>query len=348
METKRIIIDKENIDSALIDEAGKIIRAGGLVAFPTETVYGLGADAENPEASRRIYSAKGRPSDNPLIVHISDFSQLEEIAAELPADAKRLSDAFWPGPMTLIVRKNDRIPAETTGGLDTVAVRMPSHPIALKLIEQSRRLIAAPSANASGRPSPTRADHVWEDLAGRIDMVIDGGEVSLGLESTIIDLSEGTPTILRPGFITPEMISGVTGDVSIDRGLRAGSDVRPKAPGMKYRHYAPRGRLIIVEGDHDKVVSKIKELAGDSADQGYRTAVICTEESASEYETANTHIIGRRSDEESIAHNLFAVLRSMDDEGIEYIYSEGFSDSGIGSAIMNRLLKAAGHQVIEV
>ncbi|MCR5452163.1 MAG: threonylcarbamoyl-AMP synthase [Lachnospiraceae bacterium] len=348
MDTKYILIDNKNIDSALISEAGQIIRNGGLVAFPTETVYGLGADAANPDASRKIYAAKGRPSDNPLIVHICEFSQLEDIAEELPPVARELSDAFWPGPMTLIVKKNEKIPYETTGGLDTVAVRMPSDPIAAALIRASERLIAAPSANASGRPSPTRASHVKEDLDGKIDMIIDGGECGLGLESTIIDLSDEEPVILRPGCITPEMLNNVIGKVSLDKGLAPDSDTRPKAPGMKYRHYAPKGKLLIIEGNDMAVADKINSLVAGSKQVGRKAAVICTEETRGLYDSEHIYIIGRRSDESSIAHNLFAVLRKMDEDGFEDIYSESFSGAGVGTAIMNRLLKAAGHQIIEV
>ncbi len=232
METKIIKIDQDNLDHKLMQEAGDLIAAGELVAFPTETVYGLGGDALDPEASKKIYSAKGRPSDNPLIVHISDFSDLERIAKTVPEDARKLSDAFWPGPLTMIVEKGDAVPYATTGGMDTVAVRMPSHPIALDLIRRSGCLIAAPSANTSGRPSPTEAAHVAEDLSGKIAMIIDGGPVGIGIESTIIDLTEDTPMVLRPGYITPQMLSKVLGkEVIIDPGIIAADDTRkPKAP----------------------------------------------------------------------------------------------------------------------
>lgn len=250
MKTKVVKIDIDNIEEEFIQEAAALIREGELVAFPTETVYGLGADALRPEASKKIYAAKGRPSDNPLIVHISKFEDLIYIAEEVPEQAKKLSDAFWPGPLTMIVQKNERVPLETTGGMETVAVRMPNHPVALQLIEKSGCLIAAPSANTSGKPSPTEAAHVAEDMDGRIPMILDGGLVGIGIESTIVDLTEEKPMVLRPGYITREMLEEVLGEeVRIDPGLvAADSDVKPKAPGMKYRHYAPKADLVLVEG----------------------------------------------------------------------------------------------------
>lgn len=350
MNTQIIKIEPEHIDEEKIMTAAEILRQGGLVAFPTETVYGLGGDAENPLASEKIYAAKGRPSDNPLIVHICDYSQLEEIAAELPPEAKKLSDAFWPGPMTLIVKKNGRIPHETTGGLDTVAVRFPSHPVANALIRLSGRMIAAPSANTSGRPSPTRAEHVIHDLNGRIDAIIDGGSVQIGLESTIVDLTEEVPTILRPGYINKQMLEQVVGEVRVDPGILGAENVhvRPKAPGMRYKHYAPKGDLKIVSGDEDRVVSEINRLTSKGIADGKKVGIIATEETKNRYSQGIVVSIGDRTDEYEIAHNLFAVLRKMDEYGAELIFSEEFSTPKIGNAIMNRLLKAAAHQVIEV
>ena len=249
METKIVRI-KEDHEEKWIEEAGQILKNGGLVAFPTETVYGLGANALDEEAAAKIYSAKGRPSDNPLIVHIADFSDLEKIVEDVPEEAKKLADAFWPGPLTIIMRKNEKVPYGTTGGLETVAVRMPNHEIALKMIRAGGGFIAAPSANTSGRPSPTMASHVAEDMNGKIDMILDGGSVGIGLESTIIDLSEEVPTILRPGFITQQMLEDVIGRVEMDAALiDPDSKVRPKAPGMKYRHYAPKANMILVRGE---------------------------------------------------------------------------------------------------
>ena len=272
MNTKIERVNPEQIDETIMEEAGRLIAEGELVAFPTETVYGLGGDALHPEAARKIYAAKGRPSDNPLIVHIADFSDMERVAREVPEAARKLADAFWPGPLTMIVWKSDAVPMATTGGMDTVAVRMPNHPVALDLIRKSGCLIAAPSANTSGRPSPTEASHVAEDLSGRIAMILDGGPVGIGIESTIIDLTESKPMVLRPGYITPQMLSGVLGEeVIIDPGIIAADDTRkPKAPGMKYKHYAPKADMVIVDGPSDAVVSKINALVHQKQENGQK------------------------------------------------------------------------------
>ena len=337
----------KSIDPDLMALAGSIIRRGGLVAFPTETVYGLGSDALDPEASRKIYAAKGRPSDNPLIVHIADFKALDRIVSKIPPAAQKLADAFWPGPLTMIFHKSDAVPSATTGGLDTVAVRMPSHPAALELIRQGGGYIAAPSANTSGRPSPTEARHVYQDLNGRIDMIIDGGPVGIGLESTIIDLTEETPMVLRPGFISLEMLRSVLGDVRMDPGLHADDPAfRPKAPGMKYRHYAPKASLFIVEGEETAVRAKIKELALEAENSGRTAGIIATDEDASSYTHGIVRSAGNRSDEITIAQRLFGILREFDELQVSVIYSEAFDTPQLGAAIMNRLIKAAGHQVI--
>lgn len=341
-------IDKNNPQGEKIREAAKIIRSGGLVAFPTETVYGLGADALLPEGAKRIYAAKGRPSDNPLIVHIADFEALDKIAAEIPEQAKILSDRFWPGPLTMIFKKRDVVPYETTGGLDTVAVRMPDHPVALELIRESGGYIAAPSANTSGRPSPTMASHVKTDLDGKIPMILDGGEVGIGIESTIIDLSEKVPMVLRPGYITREMLSELIGEVREDPALSQTEGIRPKAPGMKYKHYAPKANLILVEGESEAVVKKMNELTEEERKAGRKVGIICTDETALEYAADIVKSIGKRVDEDSIALHLYAILREFDELDVDVIYSESFATPRIGHAIMNRLLKAAGHQVIEV
>lgn len=326
-----------------------MLRRGGLVAFPTETVYGLGGDAKNKEASKGIYGAKGRPSDNPLIVHIAEFSQLEEIVSEVPESAKKLADAFWPGPMTLILNKNNEIPRETTGGLDTVAIRLPSHPIARALIKESGCLIAAPSANTSGRPSPTKAAHVIEDLRGKIDGIIDGGEVEIGLESTIIDLTEDIPVILRPGYISLEDVKEVCGSAKMDPGiLSEDTKVPPKAPGMRYRHYAPKGNLVVVEGNKEAVINRINALGKEAVQEGKKVAVLASKETAGQYRYGKVFTIGSFENEEEIARNLYGVLREFDHSEMEQIYSEAFETPHMGQAIMNRLLKAAGHQVIEV
>ena len=350
MKTELVKIDPLHMDEKAMEHAGRLIAEGELVAFPTETVYGLGGDALHPEAAQKIYAAKGRPSDNPLIVHIAEFSDLERIAKEVPEQARKLADAFWPGPLTMIVWKNDSVPYKTTGGMDTVAVRMPNHPVALELIRKSGCLIAAPSANTSGRPSPTEAAHVAEDLDGRIAMILDGGSVRIGIESTIVDLTEKTPMILRPGYITPQMLSEVLGEpVEIDPGIIAADDTRkPKAPGMKYKHYAPKADLVLVDGAKDAVIAKINELAGEKKKTGKKAAVIATEETRNAYEADVILCIGSRKDEDSIAQHLYKILRDCDELEVDAIYSESFVTPRIGQAIMNRLLKAAGHQVIHV
>ena len=258
MDTKVVTVDKEKPDLQVMRMAGEILRKGGLVAFPTETVYGLGGDGLNAGSSKKIYAAKGRPSDNPLIIHIADLESLEKIVKSVPPKAKLLAEKFWPGPLTMIFSKSSRVPYETTGGLESVAVRMPSHPVALAIIREGGGYIAAPSANTSGRPSPTRAEHVCEDLTGKIDMIVDGGAVGIGLESTIVDFTEEVPVILRPGYINQEMIQEVIGPVRMDRGLLITEEkVRPKAPGMKYRHYAPKAQLTIVQGSSSQVTAYI-------------------------------------------------------------------------------------------
>jgi L-threonylcarbamoyladenylate synthase len=349
METRVVKIDPNRIEKDELKEAAKILRNGGLVAFPTETVYGLGGDGLLPEASKKIYEAKGRPSDNPLIIHIAETEDLRRLSKDgnVPPEAKLLAEKYWPGPLTMIVEKADDVPYETTGGLDTVAVRMPSHPVARALIKESGVLIAAPSANMSGRPSPTEASHVIEDLSGRIDCIIDGGSVEIGLESTIIDLSEDIPTVLRPGYITIEDLEETLGKgrVRMDPGLMT-EEGRPKAPGMRYRHYAPKGELSIVEGGREQVIKKINDLAAEAKNAGKRTGVIACIDTAKEYEADIVLTIGNREDEESIARNLYRILREMDEDGAEVIYSEGFDEIHLGNAIMNRLVKAAGHHKI--
>ena len=278
MDTKVIRMDEQHIDPAALREAGDIIKAGGLVAFPTETVYGLGGDALNPESSRKIYAAKGRPSDNPLIVHIADMAALKAIVKEIPESAERLAEAFWPGPLTMILTKSDLVPCETTGGLDTVAVRMPVHKVAREFIRAAGGYVAAPSANRSGRPSPTEAKYVAEDMDGRIEMIIDGGDVEIGLESTIVDLTVPQPMILRPGYITKEMLEDVLTCVEEDcTMMRDDSGQAPKAPGMKYRHYAPKGDLTIVAGTEDVVASYINEQLAEQRLIGKKTGVIGTD-----------------------------------------------------------------------
>ena len=332
-----------------IERAGLIIRQGGLVAFPTETVYGLGGDALNPASSAKIYRAKGRPSDNPLIVHIAKLEDLYKITDHVSWKAKCLADKFWPGPLTMIFQKNKIVPVETTGGLESVAVRMPVHKTALYFIEAAGGFVAAPSANLSGKPSPTIAKYVIEDMDGKIDMIIDGGSVGIGLESTIVDMTGDIPIILRPGYITREMLEEVLGQVDIDSTiLSKDSKEAPKAPGMKYRHYAPKGELKIVRGNAEVVANKINQLTKLDQESGKKVGIIATDETKNTYFGDSIKSVGSKLDETSIAQHLYLILREFDDEDVSVIYSEAFSDKGMGQAIMNRLLKAAGHQIIDV
>ena len=332
METKRIYIkDAEHVRDEELLEAAEIIRRGGLVAFPTETVYGLGGNALDEDAAKKIYAAKGRPSDNPLIAHVSCPEEVEPLVEYMPEAGKKLMEAFWPGPLTMIFPKSSRVPYGTTGGLETVAVRMPSDPVANRLIALAGVPIAAPSANTSGRPSPTTADHVWQDMNGRIDMIIDGGPVGIGVVT--ID-----PAILGP------MAEGV----------------RPKAPGMKYKHYAPKAELTLVEPamedkkasmtqeQVERMVSMVWKLAKEQIDAGVRVGIICTDESRAAYPEGIVRSIGARKSQESVAHNLYGVLREFDDLKAEVIFSESFGEDHLGQAIMNRLSKAAGYKIVRV
>lgn len=351
MNTKLIKIeDTKQIKNEELAEAAQILRDGGLVAFPTETVYGLGANALDETAAKKIYAAKGRPSDNPLIAHISCLEELKPLVAYIPEAGRKLAEAYWPGPLTMVFPKSDIVPYGTTGGLDTVAVRMPSDPVANRLIKLAGVPVAAPSANTSGRPSPTTAQHVWQDMEGKIEMILDGGPVGIGVESTIVDVSGDVPTLLRPGAITMEMLRETVGRVEIDPAIQAppSADLRPKAPGMKYRHYAPRADLQLVEGETDRVVETINDLVKEKLAEGKMVGVICTDETRARYPQGEVRSVGLRAKEETIAHNLFAVLREFDDLKVDCIYSESFSKDHLGQAIMNRLTKAAGYHILKV
>ncbi len=356
METEIIRIKKDaegrlsEGSHADIARAGKVIGNGGLVAFPTETVYGLGGNALDPTASEKIYAAKGRPSDNPLIVHIARLEDIEKIAREIPEEAYRLADTFWPGPLTMILKKKEIVPDRTTGGLDTVAVRFPSDVIAQELILASGGYIAAPSANISGKPSPTEARYVIQDMDGRIDVIIDGGEGEIGLESTIVDITVSPPQVLRPGFITNEMIGAVLGvEIKTDKALLSTANgLKPRAPGMKYRHYAPAGELAIVEGEPEAVTAQINRMLEEDRAGGFKTGVITCSENAGRYRADIIKVTGSKGDTGQAAHRLYSILRSFDDEKVERIYSESFETGGFGAALMNRLLKAAGNRVINV
>ena len=351
MNTKLIKIeDTKQIKNEELAEAAQILRDGGLVAFPTETVYGLGANALDEAAAKKIYAAKGRPSDNPLIAHISCLEELKPLVAYIPEAGRKLAEAYWPGPLTMVFPKSDIVPYGTTGGLDTVAVRMPSDPVANRLIKLAGIPVAAPSANTSGRPSPTTAQHVWQDMEGKIEMILDGGPVGIGVESTIVDVSGDVPTLLRPGAITMEMLRETVGRVEIDPAIQAppSADLRPKAPGMKYRHYAPHADLQLVEGETDRVVEVINNLVKEKLAEGKMAGVICTDETRVRYPQGEVRSVGLRAKEETIAHNLFAVLREFDDLNVDCIYSESFSKDHLGQAIMNRLTKAAGYHILNV
>lgn len=347
MNTRIVTVAGGPADGKNIREAGDIIKAGGLVAFPTETVYGLGGDALSAASAARIYEAKGRPSDNPLIIHICRMEDLQKIAETIPQTAYTLAREFWPGSLTMIFRKADCVPMETTGGLDTVAVRMPAHETALALIEAAGGFVAAPSANLSGRPSPTAARYVIEDMNGRIDMILDGGESEFGLESTILDMTEKIPVILRPGYITASMLKEILGEVAGEGAMSLPEEQEPpRAPGMRYRHYAPKGSLTIVEGKEERVVSYINEQIEQEKAKGRKTGVIGTDQTAGLYHADSIKNAGSRNEERTIARQLYRILREFDEEGVSSIYSEAFDATGVGQAIMNRLLKAAGYRII--
>jgi len=358
MNTKIIKISEDTPASeiAKLHDAVKVIKSGGTVAFPTETVYGLGANGLDEAACAKIYEAKGRPSDNPLILHISDISQLDSLVAEVSPTARLLAENFWPGPMTLVMKRTSLVPSLVSGGLDTVAIRMPSNRIAHELIKQAGVPIAAPSANVSGRPSSTRAEHVETDLTGQVDMIIDGGSSVYGLESTIVDVSGGgLPCLLRPGSITIEQLESVIGKIDIDPAVTAHllSGERPKAPGMAYVHYAPRAELVVVTGNISSVRKKIAELARKQHTSGTdasNIAIITTDENLAHYRDvpAKLFSLGKRSDLNEPAANLYDVLRSLDESGITHAFSEGFEETGIGLSIMNRMKKAAGYRILAV
>ncbi|GFN22985.1 L-threonylcarbamoyladenylate synthase [Thermanaeromonas sp. C210] len=349
--TKYIKIDPQVPELHKIRLAARILQRGGVVAFPTETVYGLGANALDPHAVRRIFWAKGRPQDNPLIVHVANLKMVQALTACLPSRALELIRRFWPGPLTLVLPKSGLVPPEVTAGLDTVALRMPAHPVALALIKAARRPIAAPSANLSGKPSPTTGHHVLRDLRGKIEAVVDGGPAWVGLESTVLDLTSPVPVILRPGGITREQLQEVLGEVSLDPGTgenRGGAP--PKSPGMKYIHYAPEGEVYLVEGDLFAMTSRIRELVALFKRQGRRVAVLATAETAPQYtrdpRPDYLEVLGSRQDLSQVAAHLFAALRNCDRHGMEVILAETFPEEGIGLAIMNRLRKASGNRII--
>lgn len=328
----------------VIEKAAHILANGGLVAFPTETVYGLGANAFNPDAARKIYEAKGRPSDNPLIIHISGMDMLEDVCGSVSQRARELAERFWPGPLTMILPKGGKIPYAATGGLDTVAVRFPSHKTARGLIDKCGFPLAAPSANSSGKPSPTRASHVAFDLSGKIDMIIDGGPCEIGLESTIVDMTGEEPVILRPGYVSGEEITGCAETAVVFDG----EPEIPISPGTKYTHYSPRASVTVVLGEPDAVAGKIRELIAGAESAGKKAGALVTEETRHLYEEGHIISVGSAAEMESIARNLFKALRKADFYGLDALFSVGFEETGLGAAVMNRLVKAAGNKVIRV
>jgi len=349
MYTKIIKIDENNIDKNLIGEAVRIIKNGGLVAFPTETVYGLGANGLDEEAVKKIFIAKGRPQDNPLILHVYSTDQVEDLVEEIPPVAKLCMDKFWPGPLTIILKKSPKVPDIISAGLDTVAIRMPENKIALEIIRLSNTPIAAPSANTSGKPSPTSARHVIEDLMGRIDMIVDGGDTGIGLESTVLDLSTDIPMILRPGGVTKEDLSKIIPNISIDSSIiKEDEKLIPKSPGQKYRHYAPKAEMFVFSGQVDSIVEAIIVNTEKYTKEGKRVGIICTDETKDFYKEGVIISMGSRKNKETIARNLFNTLRTFDHLDVDIILAEGVDLSNLGIAIMNRMMKAASGKIIKV
>ncbi|CAH0345066.1 L-threonylcarbamoyladenylate synthase [Bacillus sp. CECT 9360] len=346
MKTKYWKVDNsvdDLIDYPQIRKSAQLLIENEVVAFPTETVYGLGANAKSDEAVNKIFIAKGRPTDNPLIVHIASREQLDGMVMEIPEAAERLMDAFWPGPLTLIFKeKPGQLSQLVTAGLNTVAVRMPDHPIALALIEQSGLPIAAPSANTSGKPSPTTAEHVKDDLSGKIAAIVDGGATGVGVESTVLDCTENTPVILRPGGLPREEIEAVIGKVKVDAAMKNKTAV-PKSPGMKYTHYAPKATFILVDGD----LPFLQGLIDEKKSQSLNVGVFAAKEHEAELKADYILAPGTSNDLHSVAAGLYDTLRKFDELGVDIIFGEVFPETGIGEAIMNRLLKAAGQQLIK-
>jgi len=332
------------LTTAQLDDAAQIIRQGGLLGIPTETVYGLGADALNEEACRQIFEAKGRPQDNPLIIHVADSSWLARYCRDIPDAAYKLAEAFWPGPLTMILTKQDMVPMRTTGGLDTVGVRCPDHPLTLEIIRRAGVPIAAPSGNTSGRPSPTTAAHMIEDMWGKINGIVDGGPCGVGVESTIIDLTCQPPRLLRPGGLPLEALEAVLGTVTVDHAVRRKlqEDERPKAPGMKYRHYAPKAPVTVVSGEPEKSAAYIQAHLSD------RSGVICFHEFISMFSGHIVHDLGHMSDKAEQARHVFQALRTFDNTDVSEIWAQCPDDSGLGLAVGNRLKKAAGFHIVEL
>ena len=346
METKVLHINDEK-DREKIQEAARLLREGELVIFPTETVYGLGGNGLDEGAVDKIFRAKGRPKDNPLILHVADPEQVLDLVKVIPPKGKDCMDVFWPGPLTLIFERSEKVSDSVTAGANTVAIRMPSHPIAHAILKEAAVPVAAPSANTSGRPSPTRLAHVLEDMDGKVPMIVDSGDANVGIESTVLDVTVDPPMIYRPGGVTKEDLEAIIGEVAVDETtIDADNDAVPKSPGQKYRHYAPKGDATLFAGDLKNIAKEINRRLAE-AEPGVRTAVLCTTETKDLYEGMDLLVdMGSREQLEDVAHNLFESLRRCDEEDIDLLFVEGFDFRGLGVGIMNRLLKACGGKVV--
>ena len=349
MKTKISMIKNASEDEKEIQEAAEIIKNGGTVVFPTETVYGLGADGLNSEAVKKIFEAKGRPQDNPLIIHVSS-KDLNLYAEEVPQIANKLVEKFWPGPLTIILKKKDIVPNETSASLDSIGIRMPNNEIALKLIELSETTIAAPSANISGRPSPTDLQRCVEDLDGKVDCILGGEQSDIGVESTIVDCTVNPPLVLRPGGVTLEMLREIDPNINIDPAImkKPEPNLKTKAQGMKYRHYAPKAKVTIVSGNKKNTIEKIKEMVHYNIEKKKKVCILTVDENEKEYSEGIKISLGSLNDLSTVARNLFETLRKCDDIGADVVFAESFEQKGVGIAIMNRLNKAAGFDIVEV
>jgi L-threonylcarbamoyladenylate synthase len=349
-QTLLLKVNPQKPDIEKVRVAADIIRKGGLVAFPTETVYGLGADAMNPKAVLALFEAKKRPLDNPPIIHVENANDVYRIAKQVPPKAEKLMKEFWPGPLTLVFKRSETVPDVTVAGLDTIAVRMPRHAVALALIRESNRPIAAPSANLAGKPSPTSAKHVFDDLNGRIDAILDSGPTHIGVESTVLDLNVDPPLVLRPGGTSLEALRKILGDVKLHPFVVAEKELsieKARSPGMRHKHYAPNAEVIVVEGAIPAVLAKVKELAESYRLKGAKVGVLATDETAASYRAVVVKSLGSRFNLEVVAQNLFSLLREFDAEGVDVIIAEGVPTEGLGLAVMNRLRKASGYNIVK-
>ncbi|XES76547.1 MAG: L-threonylcarbamoyladenylate synthase [Candidatus Bathyarchaeia archaeon] len=349
-QTKLFKVNPQQPEAEAITEAAAIIRSGGLVAFPTETVYGLGANALDADAVLAMFAAKQRPLDNPPIVHVADVSGVYKLAQEVTPKAELLMKQFWPGPLTLVFPRYADVPEVTTAGLATVAVRMPKHAVALALIKACEVPVAAPSANLAGKPSPTNAQHVFDDLNGRIDAILDGGPTTIGVESTVLDVSVDPPMVLRPGGTSVEALKSALGEVQLHPFITAEAELAPKearSPGMKHKHYAPKAPMYVVEGPIPVVMHQVKEFISACWLENRRVGVLATDETAWAYEADVVKSMGSRRNLDAIAANLFRLLREFDEENLDVIISESVASDGLGLAVMNRLYKASGYKIIK-